>query len=246
MTLMKRLTLPAITICLAAAAPASAPAGQRFGNPAQHFSMVVPDGLVPLTPADLARGNAATAAEGGVPQLYEAGFAPPPGTNPRLPLVLVRYVPGRATLQSFAASYGAELAKAASQVPGAGGTTRPNTSDVVVDNIAHTVTSERAARTAEGVVVKRRTVFVGHDGVAEVSWTGTPASVRSDLPPLLASVKWDKGYEYGSPDVVVVKTVTQPGGDRRMWATALWVGGSVLFLGVAVLIFLRARRRAVP
>ncbi len=239
----KHIAVAALTIGLFASA---ARAGPAFANPAEHFSLAVPDGLVPLTEAELARGNAATAAEGGTPKLYEAGFAPPEGPDAkaaRLPLVLVRFVAGHTTVPTLADSYQADLAKLGPATEPTTGPTRP-AGRVVVDDAAHTVSTEARRATPAGVVVKRKTVFVGHDGVVEVDWTGPAADMATGMAPLLASVRFDKGYEYAAPDVYVVRTVTANGGQRRTAATVIVAGAAVLFLAFAVAFFVRGRRRS--
>ncbi len=252
----KHLVFPLLTLALAAS---TARAGESYTSPAGHFSFTVPDALLPLTAPELTGENAAAAAEGGTPRLYEAGFEPPAAAGhhgPRLPLVLVRFVPGPVTFGAFADDYKtavdkAYAAAAAAHPPTSGPTTAaaagsvdPAAPDVRIDTAAGVVASERRRPVNGGLVVKRETVFVGHQGVAVVEWSGTPAEADAELKPMLASFHFEPGFAYQAGDVYVVKEAVPARDGRRAAATAIVVGGAVLFLVAAVLFFVRARRRA--
>ena len=252
----KHLVFPLLTLALATS---TARAGETYTSPSGHFSFAVPAGLVPLTAAELTGENAATAAEGGTPRLYEAGFEPPAAAGhhgPRLPQVLVRFVPGPVTFTAFADDYKAAVDKAyaaaaAAHPPTSGPTTTPAAGsvdpaapDVRIDTAAGVVASERRRPVHGGTVVKRETVFVGHQGVAVVEWSGTPTEGDAELKPMLASFRFEPGFGYQAADVYAVKEVVPARDGRRTAAAAIVGGGAVLFLACAVLFFVRARRRA--
>ena len=220
MSMKRFLVTAALTLGLTTV---SARAAETYASPAEHFSFAVPDGLVPLTAAELTRANvaAAAAADGGTPRLYEAGFAPPATAGrprPSVPSVLVRYVPGRTTIGAFADDYRAALTKAyaaaaaASRQPATGPTTTavdPSAPAVHVDEAAGVVASERRRPVpGGGTILKRETVYVGRDGVAIVEWSGTPAEADAGLKPMLASFKFDPGFGYVPP--AVLKTTRPP------------------------------------
>ena len=234
------------------AAPAISLAAETFSSPTEHFSLTLPASVIAMTPAELTRANLAAAARGGTPLLYEAGYLPPAPTKPSLPLVLIRYVPGQVSLESFAKNYADRLSQlsppptpgqAPAGVANSAAQTQPTTAPALrVEATEALVESELRRTTADGVLVRREIVRLGRDGVAVVDYSGTITQADQDLRPLLASFQFDHDYRYAAPRLMVLST-SSPHSSRRAIAATLLVTAALLFLAVTLMIFVRARRR---
>jgi hypothetical protein len=187
-------------LCLILASTASLASAEIYSNPAEHFSLTVPDGWTKLSDSDMAAINSKIVGGPGTPH-FEAAYR----AGPELPYpgatLLIGYTPGYiGLLPDYAAGvrHGAQTAADRYRAQNTGAASFPDP-DVTTDEVEHTVTLDSFIAIGAGTVQTRCRTYLGQDGAASVSLTDLQDRFTLTGPILattLASFHFDQGHTY--------------------------------------------------